>query len=58
MNLPEYPQYTTVTVLPMKTIFINLDAAHGANDFYVCKGYGDRVFKALAKHIYSGEVFA
>ncbi|MBP3411380.1 MAG: hypothetical protein J6M10_10345 [Clostridia bacterium] len=58
VNLPEYPQYNTVTVLPMKTIFVNLDADPHADDFYVVKHYGDRVFKKLAKRINMMEVIA
>lgn len=58
VNLTEYPQYCTVAVLPMKTIFVNLDADPRADDFYVVKHYGDRVFKKLARHINQREVVA
>lgn len=51
VNLPEYRQYNTIVVLPMKTIFVNLDADPRADDFYVVKHYGDRVFRKLEKHI-------
>ena len=56
VNLPEYPQYCSVVVLPMKTIFVNLDADPRADDFYVVKHYGDRVFRRLEKRIGAGEV--
>lgn len=54
VSLPEYPQYNSVVAIPLKTIFYNIDAAPGANDFYVAKHYGDPVLKKLAKKIEGG----
>lgn len=53
ISLPEYPRYNSIVAIPLKTIFYNLDAAPGANDFYVAKHYGDPVLKKLAKRIES-----
>ena len=54
ISLPEYPQYNSVVAIPLKTIFYNIGAAPGANDFHVAKHYGDPVFKKLAKKIENG----
>lgn len=54
VSLPEYPQYNSVVAIPLKTIFLNIDAAPGANDFHVAKHYGDPVLKKLAKKIENG----
>lgn len=54
VNLPEYPQYNSVVAVPLKTIFYNLDAAPGADDFHVAKHYGDPVLKKLARKIENG----
>lgn len=54
ISLPEYPQYNSVVAIPLKTIFYNIDAAPGANDFHVAKRYGDPVFKKLAQKIENG----
>lgn len=53
ISLPEYPRYNSIVAIPLKTIFYNLDAAPGANDFHVAKHYGDPVLKKLAKKIES-----
>ena len=54
ISLPEYPQYNSVVVVPLKTIFYNLDAAHNANDFYVARRDNDRIFKKITKKIENG----
>lgn len=51
VNLPEYPQYITITVIPLKTIFYNLDAACGANDFCVIRSFNDPMMRKLEKQI-------
>ena len=51
VSLPEYPQYCSVVAVPLKTIFYNMDAAPGADDFYVTRCESDPVFKKLAKRI-------
>lgn len=50
-HLPEYPQYTTITIIPMKTIFINMDAAPWANDFHVARSENDPVAKKLIRRM-------
>lgn len=57
VSLPEYPQYTTILALPLKTVFVNLDAGPRANDFYVATHYGDKVLKKIAKKL-EAEVIA
>ena len=57
VNLPEYAQYRTITAVPLKTVFENLDADPRANDFYVARSYGDPVMKKLARRI-TAEVIA
>ena len=54
ISLPEYPQYNSIVAIPLKAIFYNIDAAPGANDFYVAKHYGDPVLRKLAKKIENG----
>ena len=51
VNLPEYPQYCTIVVVPLKTIYVNLDADPKADDFHVAKSYSDPVMRKLAKRI-------
>lgn len=57
VNLPEYPNYTTITIIPLKTIFINLDAKEGANDFHVARSERDAVARKVLRRI-EGEVIA
>lgn len=47
VHLPEYPQFTTITIIPMKTIYINLDAAYTANDFYVARSENDKIARRV-----------
>lgn len=56
VSLPEYPQYTTITIIPMKTIYINMDAAPWANDFYVARSCSDPVARKVAGKIESGVI--
>ena len=51
VNLPECPQFTTITIIPMKTIFINLDAAENANDFHVARSEHDPIAKKVIRKI-------
>lgn len=53
VNLPECPQFTTITIIPMKTIFINLDAAADANDFHVARSEHDPIAKKVLRRIES-----
>ena len=48
-SLPEYPHLTTVTSIPLKTIFINVDAAPLANDFHVARSWEDKIAKLAAE---------
>lgn len=57
ISLPEYPQYRTITVMPLKTIYENLDADPRANDFYVARGYSDPMIRKIEKKI-GMEVYA
>ena len=51
VSLPEYPQYNSIAVIPLKTIYLNLDAASNANDFYVIRSYNDPMMRRLEKKI-------
>ena len=51
VSMPEYPQYTQFIVKPLKTIFVNLDAAFEADDFYVIRSYDDHMMRKLEKQI-------
>lgn len=51
ISLPEYPQYNSIVAIPLKTIFYNLDAACGANDFYVIRSFDDPMMRKLEKKI-------
>lgn len=54
VNFPEYPQYCSIVAVPLKTIYINMDAGPKANDFHVAKSFNDPVLKKLAKKIECG----
>ena len=51
VSMPEFPQYTSIAVVPLKTIFYNLDAASGANDFCVIRSFNDPIMRKLEKKI-------
>ena len=57
VSLPEYPQYCSVVAMPMKTIYINVDADPEADDFYAARSFNDQVLKKLEKRLI-GEVVA
>ena len=55
-SLPEYPQFTTITVIPLKTIFVNMDAAPNANDFHVARSREDKIAKLAAARAGCGAI--
>lgn len=56
VNLPEYPQYCSIVAVPLKTIYINMDADPRADDFYVAKSFNDPVLRKLEKKIGCGGI--
>lgn len=58
ISLPEYPQYKTITAIPLKTILINLEAGRRADDFYVARSENDPVLRRIIKKIAATEVIA
>ena len=51
VSMPEYPQYIQFIVKPLKTIFVNLEAAFESDDFYVIRSYDDPMMRKLEKQI-------
>lgn len=54
VNLPEHPNWNRIVVRPLKTIYINLDAAFDADDFYVARSFSDPILRRIAGRIEYG----
>lgn len=51
VNLPEFRRYNRIIVRPLKTIFVNLDAAFWSDDFYVVRSFNDPMMRKIERKI-------
>ena len=51
VHLPECPGIIRIIARPMKTTYINLDAAFDADDFHVARNLDDPMMQMIAERI-------
>ena len=47
ISLPEYPHIIRINAVPMKTVYINVDADFEPAEIYTAKSWNDKVLKAI-----------
>lgn len=50
VSLPEYPYIVRVYAVPMKTVYINVDADPEAVENYTAKSWNDKVLQAIMRN--------
>ena len=50
ISLPEYPHILRINAVPMKTVYINVDADFEPAETYTAKSWSDPVLQAIVRN--------